>query len=267
MLLQRPDSLNHGFAVWDSSVGFARFLAQSPKTAGDIAGKAVLEFGCGCGLLGVVFHRLRACSVMLTDLPDVVDNAAACMAANGVSARLFTSSSRCRSSAVDGPAAAAPVGASDGVSSFDGVFLIGHSWGDEVTPLFGVERRVGALHDVDGSRAAGPVQAGAGSAVVSGPPLLVKRAAFCRPYDILIGASVVIFCCFVRRARFAVACCAAARLLLALCLGCSVAHDVSSLYHSLSRNCDATPRCRDGCSLFSGARAAAAAKHGDCSLD
>lgn len=201
VLLQRPDSLNHGFAVWDSSVGFARFLAQSPKVAGDVAGKAVLEFGCGCGLLGVVFHRLKASAIMLTDLPDVVDNAAACMAANGVSAWQFPTTAPTAASA-DGPGrgrsaeASPPTGASASFSSFDGVCLMGHSWGDDVAPLFGA-----SLGDAGSARGLdlSAIEGGAGARAVPASAG-IHRPSLCRPYDILIGAS---HCCCYRIRRCA----------------------------------------------------------------
>jgi hypothetical protein len=153
VMLQRPTSLNHGYIVWDSAIGFAKYLAQAPKQAEAFASKAVLEFGCGCGLLGCVLHRRGASQLTLTDLREVVDNAAACAAANGVPAVRLPED-------LADPAATRGLESSSASLSARGALarLMTHSWGDDVAPLFGCGAAAAA--GVSG----GLVTAGAGAA-------------------------------------------------------------------------------------------------------
>lgn len=129
-MLQRPTSFNHGFSVWDSAIGFAKLLRFNSKIQDQLRGANVLEFGCGCGLLGCVLHRLNSReeskekrpTVMITDLAEVVENAMSCMASNAVPALLVSSLS-----SLPKPSPS---------PSSSPILAMAHSWGDPVFPLF-----------------------------------------------------------------------------------------------------------------------------------
>ncbi|KAK9846615.1 hypothetical protein WJX81_007617 [Elliptochloris bilobata] len=79
------------FQVWPSALQLARYAEHSAcAQAGCWAGRRVLELGCGCGLVGLVFAALGA-RVLLTDLPEpqalirqnIAINAAAIAGAGG----------------------------------------------------------------------------------------------------------------------------------------------------------------------------------------
>lgn len=62
------------FQIWPSSLTLARYAElMDGNSPGFWKGKHVLELGCGCGLVGLVFAALGA-KVMLTDLPTVLVN-------------------------------------------------------------------------------------------------------------------------------------------------------------------------------------------------
>src|ERR1051326_2047479 len=59
-LVEAVDTLEHmpyGFLLWESAVGLAQLLAEEPER---VAGKRVLELGCGVGFPGMVARWLRA---------------------------------------------------------------------------------------------------------------------------------------------------------------------------------------------------------------
>jgi predicted nicotinamide N-methyase len=69
----RDERIPYWAEVWPSAIAMAEFLLQHKEL---IAGKSVLEIGCGLGLPGIVAGKLAA-SVMLSDyLPDAVQLAA-----------------------------------------------------------------------------------------------------------------------------------------------------------------------------------------------
>jgi predicted nicotinamide N-methyase len=81
-VLQDPSSMDHGLCLWDAGVCFLRFLEHNPKVASRFRGATVLELGAGTGLLGTVLAHCLQCCVVLTDLPAVVPNLHANVAAN-----------------------------------------------------------------------------------------------------------------------------------------------------------------------------------------
>ncbi|KAI8319914.1 hypothetical protein GQ54DRAFT_313121 [Martensiomyces pterosporus] len=56
-----------GAVLWNSSVVMSRFLAERSATSWDVANLSAIELGSGCGLVGLVLHRLGAKRVVLTD--------------------------------------------------------------------------------------------------------------------------------------------------------------------------------------------------------
>tara|TARA_B110000459_G_scaffold186288_1_gene217671 strand:- start:526 stop:1218 length:693 start_codon:yes stop_codon:yes gene_type:complete len=56
--------------VWDGASPMAMFLCEHPEC---VAGKTVVELGCGPGLPGIVAGRLGAKCVVLTDLPSELE--------------------------------------------------------------------------------------------------------------------------------------------------------------------------------------------------
>jgi predicted nicotinamide N-methyase len=57
--------------LWASAIGLSTYLADNPPL---VAGKSVLEIGCGLGLPSIVAGKLGAETVHLTDyLPEAVD--------------------------------------------------------------------------------------------------------------------------------------------------------------------------------------------------
>lgn len=134
-VLQLPRSLNHGCALWDSAVGFAKFLAFSRKHAESFRGRAVLELGSGTGFLGCVLQRAGVAALVCTDLASVMDNAAACVAANDVPCIRLDA---CASAAPCEPSAVPPRGP-DAAPLRRGaapLHLLEHAWGSSVCPLF-----------------------------------------------------------------------------------------------------------------------------------
>jgi predicted nicotinamide N-methyase len=79
---QNPSSGDHGLCLWDASVCFLRYLEHNPKAAARLRGATVLELGAGTGLLGIVLAHCLQCRVTTTDLPAVVPNLLANVAAN-----------------------------------------------------------------------------------------------------------------------------------------------------------------------------------------
>lgn len=62
----RPDEHTPYWAeIWPSALALAQFLRREV----DLAGKTVLELGCGLGVVGIVAHRCGA-EVLLSDLED-----------------------------------------------------------------------------------------------------------------------------------------------------------------------------------------------------
>eukprot|EP00048_Salpingoeca_helianthica_P022522 m.18733 g.18733 ORF g.18733 m.18733 type:complete len:344 (-) comp7431_c1_seq1:301-1332(-) len=62
-----------GAKVWPSAPHLCRMLSASPAL---VAGRDVLEIGCGPGLCGIAAAKLGALSVLVTDyVPSVVENA------------------------------------------------------------------------------------------------------------------------------------------------------------------------------------------------
>merc|ERR1719469_112706 len=65
-VVQRPDGVASGctgLRMWSCALLLARELTKAPEL---VAGRRVVELGCGCGLAGVVAALLGA-SVVLTD--------------------------------------------------------------------------------------------------------------------------------------------------------------------------------------------------------
>ncbi|KAJ1963150.1 hypothetical protein GGI12_002226 [Dipsacomyces acuminosporus] len=56
-----------GAVLWNSSVVMSRFFAQKSTSGWDLANLNAIELGSGCGLVGLVLHRLGAKRVVLTD--------------------------------------------------------------------------------------------------------------------------------------------------------------------------------------------------------
>lgn len=81
-VLQAPDSHNHGLCLWDSGIGLCHYLHHNRKLLESMKGKRVLEVGAGCGLVALVLAAHGA-HVTATDLPSVMGNLNACVAANG----------------------------------------------------------------------------------------------------------------------------------------------------------------------------------------
>ncbi|MEO6095704.1 MAG: 50S ribosomal protein L11 methyltransferase [Fibrobacteria bacterium] len=54
--------------VWPAARLLADFLGQNPGT---VAGKRVLEFGCGCGIAGIAAAKAGAASVVANDIDPV----------------------------------------------------------------------------------------------------------------------------------------------------------------------------------------------------
>lgn len=84
VLKQDPTSMNHGLVLWDSASALLDWIQSQPKVLDGIRGKKVLELGSGCGLVGLVLADQLGADVTLTDLPSVVDNLMANVAANPV---------------------------------------------------------------------------------------------------------------------------------------------------------------------------------------
>jgi predicted nicotinamide N-methyase len=83
--IARRAAAPYGAVLWDSAVDVARALARR-----SLAGRRVLELGCGCGLCGVV-AALRGAEVVCTDVDDEVFAAVARAAADaGVAGRVQT---------------------------------------------------------------------------------------------------------------------------------------------------------------------------------
>ena len=60
-------------------------MAAALIAAADLAGRRVLDLGCGTGVLGILAHRWGAAAVVFSDLDaDAVRTAAAVAAANGI---------------------------------------------------------------------------------------------------------------------------------------------------------------------------------------
>lgn len=111
-VLQRPTSMNHGMALWDSGLGFCQYLEANPRLLESLRGKRLLEVGAGCALVSMVAARAGAAATA-TDLPDVVAHAAGCCLANGLP-----------------PPTPPAVRAEPG-----GVAPVVYRWGDDVAPL------------------------------------------------------------------------------------------------------------------------------------
>lgn len=80
---QRPDALDHAFAVWDAGIGMARYLEHDRRLLASLRGKRVLELGAGTGLLAAVLAHAGA-QVVATDLAHVCDFLRTSIASNGV---------------------------------------------------------------------------------------------------------------------------------------------------------------------------------------
>lgn len=74
-----------GLTVWDGAVVLAKYLERAFPSG--MAGEAVLELGCGTGVVGLAAAALGADSVTLTDLPYALENTAAVVAANAAVAK------------------------------------------------------------------------------------------------------------------------------------------------------------------------------------
>ena len=72
--LQRSDLISGvyegGLKVWECTLDMLQFI--SDKGADLVAGKRVLELGCGQGLPGIMCAKLGAASVLLQDYNDEV---------------------------------------------------------------------------------------------------------------------------------------------------------------------------------------------------
>uniref|UniRef100_A0A7S2G4P6 Calmodulin-lysine N-methyltransferase n=1 Tax=Haptolina brevifila TaxID=156173 RepID=A0A7S2G4P6_9EUKA len=70
--LHEPDDpkMGTGNVLWSGGIGLARYLEHRYGSDG-LAGRRVLELGCGCGLVSLAAAALGA-SVTATDLPDVL---------------------------------------------------------------------------------------------------------------------------------------------------------------------------------------------------
>jgi predicted nicotinamide N-methyase len=66
------DYFPYGLLLWPSAVGLAQHLAENPVL---IAGKRVLEIGCGAGLVGLVAGSLDAAVTQTDYLPEAVEQA------------------------------------------------------------------------------------------------------------------------------------------------------------------------------------------------
>lgn len=80
-LLDDLEHLPYGFLLWESAVGLARYLAKSPKI---VAGKKILELGCGVGLPGLVARSLGGSVIQTDHQSGVLALARQNAAANGV---------------------------------------------------------------------------------------------------------------------------------------------------------------------------------------
>jgi predicted nicotinamide N-methyase len=81
-LRQDPTSHNHGLVLWDAALALVRWLEVAPKALAPLRGKRVLELGAGCGLVGLVLADHVGADATLTDLPCVLPNLRANVAAN-----------------------------------------------------------------------------------------------------------------------------------------------------------------------------------------
>ena len=79
---QDPSSLNHGLCLWDAALCFLRYLEANPREAEALRGASVLELGAGTGVLGLALAHCLGCHVVCTDLPSVLPNLQANLAAN-----------------------------------------------------------------------------------------------------------------------------------------------------------------------------------------
>lgn len=71
-IVERP-AAGIGHKLWDCSRVTARYLEANSRKL-PIRNKRWIELGAGCGLLGQVLALLGAREVVLTDLPELVDN-------------------------------------------------------------------------------------------------------------------------------------------------------------------------------------------------
>jgi predicted nicotinamide N-methyase len=83
-LVDLTDELEHlpyGFLLWESALGLARHLYQRPET---VAGKRILELGCGLGLPGLVARTLGGNVTQTDHQPGVLALAGKNASANNV---------------------------------------------------------------------------------------------------------------------------------------------------------------------------------------
>jgi 2-polyprenyl-3-methyl-5-hydroxy-6-metoxy-1,4-benzoquinol methylase len=60
-----PGVYEGGFKLWECEVDFLNYMKE--KLEGEIAGKRVLEMGCGHGLLGILAYFMKAQEIVLQD--------------------------------------------------------------------------------------------------------------------------------------------------------------------------------------------------------
>lgn len=126
LLRQEPSSRNHGLVVWDAAIALLDYISTNPKVMNNLQRKRILELGAGTGIVGIVLQDFTQGNIIVTDLPSVVPNLLANVAANAHSIPKDSSSSS--SSSVVGSS-------SSGTTDSSSIKVLPYCWGDNYDDL------------------------------------------------------------------------------------------------------------------------------------